>query len=89
MQKEPITYLSGEPLAAHLTLEGPLLGVGAHVDLQGGVAGEHLEAELAGRLAPRCKQIFHQWIYLGDREKEQCTLQVTWSNLQFFYYSYM
>jgi hypothetical protein len=69
--QEPITYLSGEPLAAHLALEGPLLGVGAHVDLQGGVAGEHLEAELAGRLAPRCKQIFHQWIYLGDREKER------------------
>ena len=54
-------YLGGEALATHVALEGTLLGVAAHVDLQRGVAGKHLEAELAGRLAPRrCKQIFSQ-----------------------------
>ena len=54
-------YLGGEAFATHVALEGALLGVAAHVDLQRGVAGKHLEAELAGRLAPRrCKQIFGQ-----------------------------
>jgi hypothetical protein len=40
------------------------------VDLQGGVAGEHLEAELAGGLTTGCKQIFHEWIYLEEKRRK-------------------
>ena len=65
----PDIYLGGEPFPTHLALEGSLLGVAPHVDLQGGVACKHFEAELAGGLTTGCKHIFHEWIYLG-REKE-------------------
>ena len=44
-------YLGAESPVADVALEGPLLGVGADVDLKSGVASERLEADLARGVA--------------------------------------
>lgn len=51
-----MTYLGGEAAIADGALEGALLRVAAIVNLQGRVAGECLEADIARRVAAHpCK----------------------------------
>lgn len=49
-----VPYLGGEAAVADGALERPLLGVTAVVDLQGGVAGERLEADVTRRVPSHC-----------------------------------
>lgn len=79
-------YLSGEASVADRTLEGSLLGVAPVVDLQGGVAGERFEADVAGRVAPhRCnhstgylecgrKLSYSKWTVCQDWQTDQLKL---------------
>lgn len=49
-----VPYLGGEAAVADGAFERPLLGVTAVVDLQGGVAGERLEADVTRRVPSHC-----------------------------------
>lgn len=49
-------YLRGEASVADGALERPLFGVAAIVDLEGGMAGERLVANVARRVPSHCKR---------------------------------
>lgn len=50
-----VLYLRGEASVADGALERPLFGVAAIVDLEGGMAGERLVANVARRIPSHCR----------------------------------
>ena len=83
------TCLSRKTSVTDWTFEGPLFGVGSVMNFKRRLASKNLEANLAGRVAARCKKAknsgFVTWVCGSNRNKfpafERLKNELVWVNM--------